>query len=107
MNGKMSRRDVLQQSAALGVFVAGGSLIAACNKPAALTCVDTAGLAPADLQVRTALAYVDTSTEPGKTCANCQQFIPPPAAGSCGTCKVVKGPINPGGNCKSFVAKPA
>jgi hypothetical protein len=105
MVDKLSRRDVLQQSAAFGALVALGT--AACNKPAALTCVDTTGLAPADIQVRTALAYVDTSVEAGKTCAGCQQFIPPPSAGSCGTCKVVKGPINPGGNCKSFVAKPA
>lgn len=108
MDEKMSRRVVLQQSAAVGAFVATGAFAAvACNKPAALTCVDTSGLAPADVQVRTALAYVDTSTEAGKTCSNCQQFIPAPAAGSCGTCKVVKGPVNPGGNCKSYVAKPA
>jgi hypothetical protein len=106
MAEKMSRRVVLQQSAALGAFVAFGGA-AACNKPAALTCTDTSTLAPADVQVRTALAYVDTSVEAGKTCSGCQQFIPAPAAGSCGTCKVVKGPINPGGNCKSFVAKPA
>jgi hypothetical protein len=108
MDDKMSRRDVLHQSAALGAFVAVGSLAtAACNKPAALSCVDTSSLSPADVQVRTALAYVDMSTEAGKTCSNCQQFIPPAAAGSCGTCKVVKGPINPIGNCKSYVAKPA
>jgi hypothetical protein len=105
MDDKMSRRDVLQQSAALGAFVAFGAA-AACNKPAALVCTDTSSLSPADVQVRTALAYVDTSVEAGKTCSGCQQFIPAPSAGSCGTCKVVKGPINPGGNCKSFVAKP-
>ena len=108
MNEKMSRRVVLQQSVGLGAFMAVGSFAAtACNKPPALTCVDTSSLSAADAQVRTALAYVDTSTEAGKTCSNCQQFIPAPAAGSCGTCKVVKGPINPGGNCKSYVAKPA
>jgi hypothetical protein len=106
MDEKMSRRVVLQQSAAFGAFVALGAT-AACSKPAPLTCTDTSALAPADVQVRAALAYVDTSVEAGKTCAGCQQFIPAPAAGSCGTCKVVKGPINPGGNCKSFVAKPA
>jgi hypothetical protein len=105
MVDKLSRRDVLQQSAALGAFVALG--ITACNKPAALTCVDTTGLSAADAQVRTSLAYVDRSTEVGKTCSVCQQFVPAAAAGSCGTCKVVKGPINPAGNCKSFVAKPA
>lgn len=103
MDDKLSRRDVLQQSAAFGALVVLGS--AACNKPAPLTCVDTTGLSPADVQVRTSLAYVDASTEPGKTCSGCQQFVAPAAAGTCGTCKVVKGPINPLGNCKSFVAK--
>ncbi|HEY8041909.1 MAG TPA: twin-arginine translocation signal domain-containing protein [Polyangiaceae bacterium] len=108
MDDKLSRRDVLQKSAALSALVVFGGA-AACSKsqPAALTCTDTSSLSATDVQVRTALAYVDTSTEPGKTCSACQQFIPPPAAGACGTCKVVKGPINPGGNCKSFVAKPA
>ncbi len=105
MAERMSRRVVLQQIPALGALVAFGA--AACNKPAALVCTDTSSLSPADAQVRTALNYVDTSTEAGKTCSGCQQFIPPPGAGACGTCKVVKGPINPGGNCKSFVAKPA
>ncbi|HEY3815815.1 MAG TPA: hypothetical protein VGL81_01530 [Polyangiaceae bacterium] len=107
MDEKMSRRFVLRQSAVFGAFVAFGGAAAACNKPAALTCTDTSMLSPADAQVRTALAYVDTSVEAGKVCSGCQQFIPPPSAHTCGTCKVVKGPINPGGNCKSFVAKPA
>jgi hypothetical protein len=108
MADKLSRRDLLQQGAALGALALGARAVAACSKnPPALTCTDTAGLSPGDLGIRTTLAYVDVSTEPGKTCANCQQFVAPPAAGTCGTCKVLKGPINPGGNCKSFVAKPS
>lgn len=108
MDEKLSRRVVLQQSAALGALAVLGATAAACNKkPAAVSCTDTSALAPADLQVRTALGYVDASTEPGKNCSGCQQFIAAPAPGSCGTCKVVKGPINPAGYCKSFVAKPA
>jgi hypothetical protein len=100
----LSRRDLLHHSAVFGAFVALGA--AACNKPAALTCDDATGLSPADVQVRTALAYVDSSPDPTKVCSGCQQFLPAPAAGSCGACKVLKGPINPGGNCKSFVARP-
>ena len=49
MDEKMSRRVVLQQSAAFGAFVAFGAT--ACNKPAALTCTDTSALAPADVQI--------------------------------------------------------
>lgn len=104
MQDKLSRRELLNSAATLGTLAVFGA--AACSKKAApLNCTDTSGLAPADLSVRTALAYVDNSTEPGKNCQNCQQFIAPPAAGSCGSCKVLKGPMNPAGNCKSFAAK--
>jgi hypothetical protein len=102
MDEKLSRRDVLQQSAAFGALVVLGA--GACNKPA-LVCTDTAGLSATDVQVRTSLAYVDSSVEQGKLCSGCQQFLPPDGAGKCGGCKVLKGPINPNGYCKSFVAK--
>jgi len=103
MDEKLSRRDVLQQSAAFGALVVLGA--GACNKPAALVCTDTAGLSATDVQVRTSLGYVDSSVEQGKLCSGCQQFLPPDGAGKCGGCKVIKGPINPNGYCKSFVAK--
>jgi hypothetical protein len=50
---------------------------------------------------------LDTAADPIKTCDRCQQFLPPPAAHACGSCKVVKGPVNPKGGCKLFVLKPA
>jgi len=105
MDDKLSRRDVLQRSAALGTLaILGGS---ACkNQPAPLACTDTTSLALADVQVRQTLAYVDASPDPNKTCTNCQQFVANPAVNACGTCKILKGPINPKGNCKSWVAKP-
>ena len=103
MDDKLSRRDVIQETVAFGALVVLGA--GACSKPKAMVCTDTSSLSPADAQVRTALAYVDTSTEVGKVCSGCQQFLPAPQPGVCGTCKVVKGPINPNGNCKSFVAK--
>ncbi len=102
MDEKLLRRDVLQRGAA-GVLAVVGA--AACKSaPKALSCADTTSLSAADYQVRTTLAYVDVSTEPGKTCSGCQQFIPG-EPGACGSCKVVKGTINPAGYCKSFVAK--
>jgi len=105
MDDKLSRRDVLQNAATLSLLTV---VVAACGKsePKALSCSDTTSLSSADAQVRTSLAYVDLSTDPAKTCLVCQQFLPgPPSA--CGSCKVLKGPINPKGNCKSFLAKPA
>jgi hypothetical protein len=104
MNEKLSRRDVLKRSAAFGVLAAVGGV--ACSKPKSLSCADTTSLSSADAQTRVTLAYVDNSVEPGKMCSGCQQFVPA-APDACGTCKVVKGPINPKGYCKSFVAKPA
>ncbi len=105
MNEKISRRDALQHGTVLGVFALVGA--AACSKKAgALSCTDTSGLTPVDLNIRTTtLAYVDVSLELGKSCVGCQQFIPG-APNGCGTCKIVKGPINPKGYCKSFLAKP-
>jgi hypothetical protein len=107
MTDKLSRRDVLRRGAVLGALAALGAAACGKEKSPALTCTDISGLSAGDLQVRTTLAYVDQSTEPGKSCANCQQFVAPATAGTCGTCKVLKGPINPAGNCKSFVAKPS
>jgi hypothetical protein len=103
----VSRRLLLQQGAAFGTLAVVGATIGCNKQPARLACTDTTGLSPTDVTVRTSLAYVDNSVEPGKTCSNCQQFIANAAGNACGTCKVVKGPINPAGYCKSYVAKPA
>jgi hypothetical protein len=105
MDDTLSRRDLLQNAAALGTLAVFGT--AACSKaPAALSCTDTTGLSAADVTVRTSLAYVDFSTDPAKSCTTCQQFVPTTPT-SCGTCKVLKGPINTKGNCKSYFATPA
>lgn len=100
-----SRRDLLRGSAA-GLLV----LFAGCKKDSKpFTCTDTSSLAPADTAVRTALGYVEPSTEAGKDCAGCVQFVP--AAGdansACGTCKLMKGPIHPKAYCKGFAPKSA
>jgi hypothetical protein len=105
MDEKLSRRFLLQQSAALGALVVLGATAGCSKKAAVLSCTDTSSLPPTDAQIRTALGYVDSSLEPGKMCSGCAQFVAPAAAGTCGSCKVVKGPINPSGYCKSFVAK--
>jgi hypothetical protein len=108
MNDKLSRRDLLEQSAVFGVVVVLG--VAACGKERrALSCTDTTGLTPEELTVRTspAVAYADIAVDPGKPCNRCQHFLPAPTANTCGACKVVKGPINPIGGCKLFVVKPA
>lgn len=100
-----SRRELLRGSAA-GLLV----LVSGCKKDSKpFTCTDTAALAPADTAVRTALGYVEPSTEAGKDCNGCVQFVASPtdASGACGTCKLMKGPIHPKGYCKGFAPKSA
>jgi hypothetical protein len=105
MDSKLSRRQLLRQGAGFGAIALVGAPACGKSTPKALVCNDTTGLSPSDIQIRESLlAYVEVSTTPGKSCSNCQQFIAG-APGGCGTCKIIKGPINPGGNCKSFLAK--
>ena len=104
MDEKLSRRDLFQHGAALGVLVVVGA--GACSKPQqkALACSDTSGLSAADAQVRASLAYADIAPDPTKMCVSCQQFLPG-APDACGTCKVLRGPVSPAGNCKAFAPK--
>jgi hypothetical protein len=107
MESKVTRRQALRKGAEVGAFALLGATACSKDAPKTVMCTDTTGLSATDLQIReTVLAYVEVSATPGKNCSNCQQFIPG-APDACGTCKIVKGPINPGGNCKSFLAKPA
>lgn len=72
----------------------------------ALSCSDVSGLSEADKTMRqTTLQYVEKSADPAKLCSNCQLYVAPPEPGKCGTCTLVKGPINPDGSCMSWVAK--
>jgi hypothetical protein len=101
----MSRRDLLHRSAA-GALAALGAAACGKTKAAALSCNDTTGLQPQDLTVRNLMKYVDVSPDPTKVCTKCQQFVAPPSPGVCGTCKVLRGTVNPIGSCISFILKP-
>lgn len=108
MRDILSRREVLRQTAAFGVMGAFGAT-AACGKEkhATISCNDTTGLTAGEVQLRTVLAYADISPEAGKACARCIQFLPGPTPDACGGCKILKGPVNPKGSCRSFIVKPA
>src|ERR1019366_3111872 len=75
MDPNMSRRRLLQRTAALSALAVFGAEACGKSHPSALVCTDTTGLSPSDLSVRNALAYVDVSPTPGKTCSTCQQFV--------------------------------
>jgi hypothetical protein len=100
-----SRREFLQQLALAGAL---GGVIAACkSKPALLDCTDASALSDADKQMRTTLQYADKSPDPAKVCSGCNFFQKPAMADICGGCTLVKGPINAGGHCTSWVQKAA
>jgi hypothetical protein len=112
----LSRRKFLQVSlgttAVAGIFAgSAATLLSGCKSGGgggskALSCTDTSSLAPMDAQLRTALGYIDATPNPSQKCLTCIQYVPA-APDACGTCKLVKGPINPEGYCKSWAAKPA
>ena len=102
MKTVFTRRDLLKQSA-VGLGALAG--LAGCSRPKAFSCVGVDGLAVDDILPRNKLAYSDVSTDPARSCATCQQFLPPPSDDQCGACKIMKGPIHPGGSCKSYVPK--
>lgn len=122
MNDKLNRREFLLKLSALGLGVFGaGTLMNACGKKeepaqkvsppateaAADPCADLTGLTDDEKQLRVTFEYVAKSPFPEKDCTNCGFWIEPEAGAACGGCKVIKGPINPVGYCKSWVAKPA
>ncbi len=129
MEKKITRKEFLQQLAALGLLSVGaGTVLTSCGKkeekpaaetetpPAAETtpnegeamndpCTDVSGLTEAELKMRQSLQYVGESPYPEKLCDNCQFWVAPAEGETCGTCKIVKGPINPKGHCTSWAAK--
>ena len=91
---KVSRRDAMRRGL---VAVAGAGL----NRRAA----GESPAAPAKLP-KSAVKYVEMSTDKGKDCDDCSQFVPGRSADGPGSCKLVEGEINPHGHCIAFSPKP-
>jgi hypothetical protein len=68
-------------------------------------CNDLTGLTEADITQRNSLGYVEKTEDPAKNCGNCRFYQPGTQANGCGGCQLFKGPVNEGGNCKSWFAK--
>lgn len=97
----LTRRRFLASGAVGVASITALVALSACRKRQ-FSCNSTNGLSPEDVDVRKRLFYSDTSSDPQKTCASCQHYVPAPA-GECGGCKLIKGPIHPQGYCKSYV----
>lgn len=102
----LSRRAMLRLVVLGGAVTAGaGTLLAACG--GGPNCESTSGLSGAELTTRVQAEYVESSPDAAKKCSNCNFFIGAPTPTACGTCRSIKGPINPNGHCKLWAAKPA
>ena len=110
-NESFSRKDFLKRVSLFGATIVGTStILAACGGGGGATaetdpCADLTGVAEADKQMRTTLAYVKAGQDPAKRCDNCQLYVEPAEGASCGGCTLFKGPVHPGGYCNSWVAK--
>jgi len=99
----MTRRAALVRVVGLPLAAVVGAELSGCARGP--KCDDTSGLSADDARTRTEIAaYVEQAPDPTKRCALCIQFVPG-GKDACGSCKVVKGPINPNGYCKLFQPK--
>lgn len=111
MNDVMTRKEFLKRLVAFGIAGASATqLLTACGGSGggasqADPCNDLTGLSDADKQTRTQFQYTGTSADANKVCDKCALWVG--LQGNCGTCQVVKGPINPKGTCTAFAPKPS
>ncbi len=118
---KLSRKNFLKNIFFSGTLLLGGStLLAACGggekKPAGNEageqsnvndpCSDTSNMSDADLATRKQYNYRGQTPKSDEFCSNCLHWRPPTGSGPCGTCELVKGPINPNGYCDQWMKKP-
>jgi len=98
---RLSRRSFLGMTL-LGCLSLGGvSFLASCQNKTD-PCADVSGLTEQERQTRVSNGYVGKSTVEGKLCSNCSLFI---TGKPCGTCSLVKGPINVDGYCTAWIAR--
>ena len=68
----------------------------------ALDCSDVSQLQPAEVATRGENQYRQHSEKDDQFCLGCLNFVPDTVEVACGTCKTVRGPINPDGWCKQW-----
>lgn len=101
---KLTRRQILERGAVLGLVVLGAPSLVACGG-GELSCENPEGITQEQRTQRTALSYVDHSPNASQRCEVCNFYTAPAQAGSCGGCSLNVGPVNPAGYCASFVAR--
>jgi hypothetical protein len=98
----VSRRSLLSSALSIAAVGTAADSLLACSKSAPL-CSDPAHLTDAENSLRTSLNYQEHSGQDGQACAGCA-FFQADKDSLCGTCKLLKGPVNPLGRCDSWSA---
>jgi len=115
--GNISRKSFIKNILYSGAIIfGGGTLLSACGgekkEPQTTTaktndpCTDLSGLSDADKQTRIQFNYKGQTPNSDEFCSNCLHWRPPTGNSPCGTCELVKGPINPNGYCTQWMKKP-
>lgn len=98
---ELSRRELLSGVGRSALLLPAAALLGCTSSP---KCNDVSSLSPEDAKARADQAYLEAGADRTRLCDLCQQWEPGPE-GACGTCKVIKGPINPKGTCNLFAKK--
>ena len=69
---------------------------------ASLDCSDVSGLQSAEATTRLDNQYRQHTERDDQFCLSCLNYVPDRVETACGTCKTVRGPINPDGWCKQW-----
>ena len=101
LEADMSRREWL--SKVLGLSLTGGltALAGGCHKRESLICSDPERLSDAENSLRQSLHYTEESPYESQRCAGCG-FFQAAGVATCGSCRLLKGPVNPRGHCDSW-----
>lgn len=107
---KIGRRDAARRAlVVLGAAAIAPSALAGCgddeSDSGGLSCTQTTGLSPAEIQTRQSQNYVDHSPNADQKCENCRFYTAPAQQGACGGCQVLAGPIHPEGYCNLYAAQ--
>jgi hypothetical protein len=104
-----TRRALLRQGLQLPAAGAALMALSACGegekKPKAIVCADPNALSVAENSLRKAGHYEEKAPDPTKTCNGCGFFTMEKAP--CGKCEIFQGPVNSGGHCDSWAARPS
>lgn len=107
------RRSFLRKIAkSAGLLWGGTAILFACKKAAKPQeaydgdpCEDLRGISEDELAKRKNFGYVSESPIADNKCSNCNLYLPPKEAQSCGKCILFEGPVQPEGYCTYWALK--